>query len=63
MSGIQRVLNFARANPVAVYIGGGFLLHTLRTMAVNQAYDQNFTRYDFERKRELEEFLANHQKQ
>jgi hypothetical protein len=63
MSGIQRVFNYARANPVALYIGGGFILHTLRSFAVNAAYDQHFTKYDVERKRELEEFLANHQKQ
>ena len=61
MSGIQRVFNFARANPVAVYIGGGFLLHTLRSFAVNAAYEQNFAKYDVERKRELEAFLATHE--
>lgn len=63
MSGIQRVFNFVRANPVALYIGGGFVLHTLRSFSVNAAYNQNFAKYDVERKHELEEFLATHQKQ
>jgi hypothetical protein len=62
MSGIQRVLNYCRANPVAVYIGGGLVLHTLRTFSVNQAYEQNFARFDVERQRELEQFLASHPK-
>lgn len=35
MSGIQRFTNFAKANPVAIYIGGGVILHFLRSVAVN----------------------------
>lgn len=63
MSGLQRVFDFCRSNPVAVYIGGGFLLHTLRTYSVNQAYNQHFAKYDVERQRELEAYLASHPKQ
>lgn len=63
MSGLQRIFNYCRANPVAIYIGGGVILHTLRTISVNQAYDQHFARYDVERQRELEAFLASHPKQ
>lgn len=61
MSGIQRLLNYCRQNPVALYIGGGFALHFLRTFAVNSAYQQHFARFDVERRRELEEYLATHQ--
>ena len=60
MSGLQRVWNYCLQNPVALYIGGGVVLHVLRTVAVNNAYQQNFARYDVERKRELEEYLATH---
>lgn len=52
--------NYCRQNPVALYIGGGFVLHALRTAAVNQAYEEHFARYDVERKRELEQYLASH---
>lgn len=61
MSGLQRLFNYCRQNPVALYLGGGFALHCLRTLAVNNAYQQHFARYDVERKRELEEYLATHQ--
>ena len=61
MSGIQRLFTYCRQNPVALYIGGGFVLHLLRTISVNQAYQQHFARFDVERKRELEEYLATHQ--
>jgi len=60
MSGIQRVLNYCRQNPVAVYIGGGVVLHLLRTISVNAAYNQHFARFDVERQRELEQYLASH---
>ena len=60
MSGLQRLTTFAKQNPVALYIGGGVLLHVLRTFSVNQAYQQNFARYDVERQRELEAYLASH---
>lgn len=63
MSGVQRLFNYCRANPVAVYIGGGLVLHALRTFSVNQAYTQNFAKYDVERQRELEAYLASHPKQ
>lgn len=62
MSGIQRLWNYCRENPVAIYLGGGVLLHTLRTFSVNQAYQSNFARYDVERQRELEAYLASHPK-
>ncbi len=61
MSGIQRLWNYCRQNPVALYLGGGFVLHVLRTVSVNQAYQQHFARFDVERRRELEEYLATHQ--
>lgn len=38
MSGLQRVWNYCLQNPVALYIGGGVVLHVLRTVAVNNAY-------------------------
>jgi hypothetical protein len=62
MSGIQRVWNYCIQNPVALYLGGGFVLHTLRTATVNDAYRQHFAHNDVERQRELEEFLASHPK-
>lgn len=63
MSGIQRTFNFARANPAVVYIAGGFVLNILRSYSVQQAYQENFAKYDQERKRELEEFLTTHKQQ
>lgn len=61
MSGaFNRLWNYCRQNPVTIYIGGGLFLHTLRTISVNQAYEQNFAKYDVERQRELEEYLASH---
>ena len=60
MSGLQRFFNYCKANPVAIYLGGGVALHILRSFSVNQAYQQNFARFDIERKRELEEYLATH---
>jgi hypothetical protein len=60
MSGIQRVWNYCRQNPVALYLGGGVFLHFLRNISVNQAYAQNFARFDVERQRELEAYLASH---
>lgn len=63
MSGLQRLFTYARENPVAVYIGGGVVLHLLRTFSVNSAYQQHFVRYDIERKHELEEYLASHPQQ
>lgn len=62
MSGVQRIFNYCKQNPVAVYIGGGVVLHLLRTFSVNQAYEQNFARFDVERQRELEAYLASHPK-
>ena len=38
MSGVSRVINYCKANPVALYIGGGVLLHLVRSMAVEAAY-------------------------
>ena len=58
MSGLQRVLNYTRAHPIAIYIGGGIFLHLLRNQAVNAAYRDNFIPYDVERQRELERFMA-----
>ncbi len=49
MSGLQRVLNYTRAHPIAIYIGGGIFLHLLRNQAVNAAYRDNFIPYDVER--------------
>lgn len=60
MSGLQRLTNYVKQNPVALYIGGGVVLHLLRTISVNNAYQQNFTRFDVERQRELEQYLASH---
>ena len=62
MSGIQRIWSYCRENPVALYLGGGVLLHTLRTATVNRCYTQYFARNDVERKLELEEFLSTHPK-
>ena len=42
MSGIGRVLSYARTNPVAVYLAGGVALHLLRSVAVNSAYTKHF---------------------
>ena len=61
MSGFQRVYNYCCQNPVATYLGGGVVLHLLRSFSVNQAYTQNFARYDVERQHELEQYLATHQ--
>lgn len=60
MSGIQRILGMTKTNPVAVYIGGGVLLHLLRSFAVNAAYQKHFTQFDVDRQRELEQHLATH---
>lgn len=61
MSGLQRLFNYCKQNPAAFYLGGGFALHCLRTLNVNNAYQQHFARFDVERKRELDEYLATHQ--
>ena len=58
MSGLQRALNYVRAHPIAIYIGGGVFLHLLRNQAVSAAYRENFTIFDVERQRELERFMA-----
>jgi predicted solute-binding protein len=48
-----------RNNPVASYIIGGIVLSTLRESAIRDYYAKHYHRFDLERKRELEEFLAN----
>jgi len=53
MSALQRALNYMRANPIAVYIGGGIILHQLRSISVSNAYNENFARFDVERQLEL----------
>ena len=58
MSAIQRVWSFAVEHPVTVYIVGGIIINFGRTAAVNSAYRQNFAQFDVERKRELEQYLA-----
>jgi cell wall-associated NlpC family hydrolase len=63
MSGIQRLWNYCRENPVAIYIGGGVFVHALRTFSVNRAYAEHFAKFDVERQRELEAYLASHPKQ
>lgn len=60
MSGMQRVFNYARTNPAVVYIAGGLVLNFVRSYSVAQAYQQNFAKYDVERKAELEAFLTTH---
>jgi hypothetical protein len=60
MSGLGKVLNYAKANPVAVYLIGGITLHFLRTFAVNNAYSKHFAQFDVERRNELESYLATH---
>jgi hypothetical protein len=60
MAGFSRLVNYSKTNPVALYIGGGVLLHLVRSFAVNAAYTQHFSAYDVERKRELESHLASH---
>ena len=58
MSYAQRTLTYIRQNPIAVYFGGAVFLSILRQRQVGQAYQQNFARYDVERRQELERFLA-----
>lgn len=58
MSGVQRAINYVRNYPIATYIIGGFVLHSLRSYSVNYSYKKHFARYDIERKQELEQFLA-----
>jgi hypothetical protein len=42
MAGFSRLVNYSKTNPVALYIGGGVLLHLVRSFAVNAAYMQHF---------------------
>ncbi len=63
MTGVQRAWNFVVQNPVAIYIGGGILLGIIRTNAVNGAYRRNYAVFDQERRRELEEYLAQGKKE
>ena len=49
MSAFRRIWDFSRANPVTLYLAGGIVLHVLRTVSVNAAYNQNFARFDVER--------------
>lgn len=58
MSGVQRFINYARNYPIATYIIGGIILHSLRSYSVSYQYRKHFARYDVERQKELEQYLA-----
>lgn len=58
MSRVQRLFTLARENPLAAYIVGGVSLHVIRSFAVSNVYQQNYLKYDVERQKELEAFLA-----
>lgn len=55
---VQRVFTYIRQNPIAVYIGGGLILHQLRMYSVQKSYQENYARYDVERQVELQEYLS-----
>ena len=46
MSAVKRLYDYARHNPIAVYLAGGVFLHLVRSMAVNRAYNRHFAHFD-----------------
>jgi hypothetical protein len=58
MSGAARLFNYCKQNPIALYLGGGVVIHLLRSVSVNNAYRQHFAKFDVERHRELEQYLS-----
>lgn len=53
-----KFFNYCRANPIAVYLGGGVGLYVLRNYSVEHQYQTHFLKHDVERKLELQEYLA-----
>jgi hypothetical protein len=43
MSRFTKVLTSAKSNPIGLYLAGGVILHFVRTVAVNTAYNKHFS--------------------